>query len=251
MDDPAKETRQLLITLKSVLKATGLNYADIAAKLGVSESTIKRNLNNKGLTLDLLHQFCALANITFAELASRAAEEFPQKPPFMTQAQEAALIRDITFSTTFYLLTRGWPPERIGRELGLDSSQITLCLTQMDRLGLIALFPQNRVRVLRSIRMSRNSAIFGLVARRVYELFDKIDLDDPAIAWTNGLARLSPASFSQVSGRLDELRDEIFELGKRDLDLPSERVAWYAVFAAVKPVQRETLFRKSEFFGKR
>ena len=246
MPDEQDEPKQFLIALKRIFKAQGLRYADIAARLAVSEGTVKRYLNNKGLTLDVLHRLCKAADLTMGELARLTEEENPTAPPPATAAQEQILARDITLSMTFFLLTQGWRSERIARELELDDVALTGCLTQLDRLGMIALFPNNRVRLLRAFARNPDpkGATYALMARRVHEFFDNIDLEDPAVIWTNGFARLSEASLSQISRHLDGLRDEIFELGQRDLHLASDRVKWCAVFAAVRPVSIETLLHE-------
>jgi transcriptional regulator with XRE-family HTH domain len=239
------ETAQLLATLKRLFKAAGLKYGDIAVRLGVSEGTVKRYLNRKGLTLEVLQALCAAADISMIELAALAGTEHPQKPPLATPAQEEALSADITLSMTFFLLMRGWRAERIAQEFKLSDQALTKYLVQLDRLGVIALFPQNRVRVLRMVTLQRNSATSALVARRVHELFGEIDLNDPEVVWTNGVARLSEASLSLISARLDRLRDEIFELGEQDLHLPPAQVKWCTVFAAVRPVSVDVLLHEN------
>jgi transcriptional regulator with XRE-family HTH domain len=247
MADEQDEPRQFLAALKRIFKAQGLRYADIAGRIGVSEGTVKRYLNKKGLTLDVLSQLCKAADVTLSELARLTEEENPKTPPATTPAQEEILARDIILSMTFFLLTRGWRSERIARELELDDVALTGCLTRLDRLGVIALFPNNRVRLLRTFARNPapNSATYALMARRVHELFDHINLEDPSVAWTNGFARLSEASLSQISRQLDGLRDEIFELGEADLHLPTDRVKWCAIFAAVRPVSIDTLLHEN------
>jgi transcriptional regulator with XRE-family HTH domain len=245
MVDSNDETAQLLVTLKRLFKAAGLKYGDIAVRLGVSEGTVKRYLNRKGLTLEILQRLCAAVDISMIELAALAGAEHPQKPPLATPAQEQALSADITLSMTFFLLMRGWRAERIAQEFKLSDQALTKYLVQLDRLGMIALFPQNRVRVLRMVTLQRNSATSALVARRVHELFGDIDLNDPDVVWTNGVARLSEASLSLISDRLDRLRDEIFELGEQDLHLPPAQVKWCTVFAAVRPVSVDVLLHEN------
>jgi transcriptional regulator with XRE-family HTH domain len=241
------ETRQLLKTLKHLFKAAGLRYADIAARLGVSEGTIKRYLNQQGLTVQVLQLLCECADVTLAELAKLAAEENTPVQPAATPDQERQLAGDIILSMTFFLLARGWRPEQIAREFSLQAAELTHYLVRLDRIGMIALFPRNRVRVLRAFarNLSPQSATYALVARRVHEFFDHVDLADPAVAWTSGFARLSETSLSQISQRLHRLRDEIFELGEQDFNLPPERVKWCALFAALRPVSMEKLLHEN------
>jgi transcriptional regulator with XRE-family HTH domain len=241
------ETKQLLDMLKRLFKAAGLRYADIAARLHVSEGSVKRYLNQTGLTVEVLYRLCEAADVTLSELTKLAAEENVQAPPVATPEQESLLAADITLSMTFFLLARGWRPAQIAREFNLNDAALTYYLTRLDRIGMIALFPRNRVRVLRAFALnpSPQSATYALVARRVHEFFDRVDLEDPAVAWTSGLARLSEASLSQITQRLNRLRDEIFELGEQDFNLPPERMKWCALFAALRPVPMEQLLHEN------
>lgn len=242
----ANEIARLLENLKRAYKTAGIRYADAAQALGVSDLTIKRWMTGKGLTVAALARLCEVADTTIGELTTTA--DARQELPLVTNAQAETIATDIVLGMTHYLLTRRWSAERIMQELRLDEPTMTRRLTLLDRIGVIALFPGNRVRLLRRMsgNIRDNAATFTLVARRVHEFFDRPDLSDPTIAWTNGIARLSRSSFTQMSERLDQLRDELFALGERDLDLPQDDVAWYTLFAAARPVSLEALLYETK-----
>jgi transcriptional regulator with XRE-family HTH domain len=241
MASPDTEIGRLLAALKHVYRVAGIHYADAAQTLDVSELTIKRWMAGKGLTLAALGRLCAVANITLAELIS--AGEASREKPIASSEQATTIATDVVSGMIFFLLTRDWTAQRIAQELRLDEATMNRHLTLLDRIGVIELFPGNRVRVLR--RMSGNIRdelpTFKLVARRVHQFFDNPDLFDSGLAWSSGIARLSRSSFAQVSTLLDQLRDELFALGQRDLDLPQDEVAWYTFFAAARPVAIEAL----------
>jgi len=241
MASPDTEIGRLLAALKHVYRTNGVHYADAARALDVSELTIKRWMAGKGLTLASLGRLCGVVDITLAELI--AAGEASREKPIATSEQAATIATEIVSGMIFFLLTRGWTAQRIARELHLDEPAMNRHLTLLDRIGVIELFPGNRVRVLRRLSGNIRDELptFKLVARRVHQFFDNPDLFDSGLAWTSGIARLSRSSFAQAALLLDQLRDELFALGQRDLDLPQEEVAWYTFFAAAKPVPIEEL----------
>ena len=50
-------TAQLIETLKKLVKARGLTYADVAARVGLSEASVKRLFSRGSFTLARLQQF--------------------------------------------------------------------------------------------------------------------------------------------------------------------------------------------------
>ena len=230
---------QLLASLKRVFREAGIHYAEIALALGVSEMTIKRLLSGKGLKLDTLDRLCEIAHITLFELVEMTRAANPLLLPPVTLAQARELADEAALGTIFFLIDRGWTAEQIAEEFGLDGIVMNRHLTKLDRIKVIALFPGNRVRLLRRISKDLRYQLTGsnVVGQRAADFFRNFDLSDKAAAWTSGVARLSAPSFAQVSEVLDELRDTIFALGDRDLKLPPGEVQWYSLFAGVKPVK--------------
>ena len=53
------QSEQVIRAVKRQLKARGLRYSDLAARLGVSEPTVKRLLSRGGITLERLDRICA------------------------------------------------------------------------------------------------------------------------------------------------------------------------------------------------
>src|SRR3984885_6385641 len=69
----------LLRALKSQLKARGLLYHDVAEKLGVSETTVKRYLTGHSLTVEILEDLCGVVDIRLSDLLVISQEE-PEQP---------------------------------------------------------------------------------------------------------------------------------------------------------------------------
>ena len=59
----------LISTLKRVLKARGVTYADLAEKIALSEASVKRLFSQGTFTLERLEEVCAALEIAVFELA--------------------------------------------------------------------------------------------------------------------------------------------------------------------------------------
>lgn len=67
-------TADLILALKRELKATHLTYADLAKKLGMAESSVKRMLAKGDMPLSRIDAICRALKLDFAELARRVAD---------------------------------------------------------------------------------------------------------------------------------------------------------------------------------
>jgi len=62
-------TRAIVETLKKVLKARGMTYADLAQALRVSTPTVKRQFSQRTFTLERLEEVLRVLELDFYELA--------------------------------------------------------------------------------------------------------------------------------------------------------------------------------------
>ena len=245
MKSGSGEISRLLAVLKQQYKAANLSYAEVGVMIGVSEPTIKRRMAGKGLSLQGLAQLCRAVDLRITDLAALAAENGQQERPRLTEAHIQYLSDDPALGMTSMLLWRGWSPERVARELSLDDAAFLRQLGELERLGIVAVLPQKRVRFLRRMAddVNLDLAKLELLSRRVSELFGPAGLRDPKLAWRTGAVRLSPASFLKVEEKLNQFRDDIFAIGEQDLDLLPEQIDWYAMFVGLRPVAIEALMK--------
>ena len=239
-DERAEELRMLHV-LKRLYKAAGLRYAQVALELDVSEMTVKRYMAGIGLSLHVLKKLCLVANTTIFELAQLAAQEDAVNRLRTDDKQEEALAGDNVLTLTFILLSDGWTADKIAKEFQLDHIAITKYLSRLDHLGLIMLFPANRVRVLRKLEGVRGGPLMDVVARRARELFGDISLHVPGLEWKTGLARLSRSSYEGMVKRLWQFRDEFIHLTEQDRETAPEDVVWCTLIAAMRPISMEML----------
>src|SRR6478735_3371823 len=82
----------LVDTLKRLLKARGITYGELAARIDMSEASVKRMFSQKNFTLQRLDDILTASGIEFEELS--AAQSAPALISHLTLAQEREIIGD-------------------------------------------------------------------------------------------------------------------------------------------------------------
>src|SRR5262245_20973468 len=139
-------TRELVETLKKVLKSRGITYAELARALHVSTPTVKRLFSEQSFTLDRLEQILRVLELDLYELAkmSRTAKGAGGE---LSLDQEAALAKDGRLFSIFWLITNEWRFDEIVAEFRVSTAQLTGYYARLDKLDLIDWRPNNRARL--------------------------------------------------------------------------------------------------------
>lgn len=229
-------TRALVETLKKVLKARGMTYADLALALRVSTPTVKRLFSRRTFTLERLEEILKVLELDFYELA-RMSHGRRSGPAELSLEQEAALARDARMFSVFWLLCNEWRFDEIVAEFRLGAAQITSYFARLERLRLIDWRPGNRARlrvpkryVWRAGGPLRKS--YGL---RVISEFMRARFDAPQDAFHFEAQDLSPESAIVVKRRLEKVAAEINEMVEIDAATPAKKRVTLGVLLACRP----------------
>jgi len=139
-------TADLVTVLKKELKAARMTYADLAAKLGMAESSVKRMLAKGDMPLSRIDAICRALKMDFADLARRIADTQPLLAE-LTEAQEKAVVADKKLLLTAICVLSQWTLEQITNSYRLSEAECIKYLAQLDRIGIIELKPLNRYRL--------------------------------------------------------------------------------------------------------
>lgn len=122
--------------LKSVLKSSRLKYSDIAAKLNMTESGVKKMLNAKDISLRRMVQLCDLIGVKPSQVLNFS--ENNEKPVLnLTASQESALIGNRQLFTVFWRLSvEKLSPAEISIREKIRESEISKILAKLHQLGL-------------------------------------------------------------------------------------------------------------------
>ena len=139
-------TADLVTALKKELKAAQMTYADLAAGLGMAESSVKRMLAKGDMPLSRIDAICRALKLDFAELARRVPDTQPLVKE-LTPEQERAVVADKKLLLCAICVLSQWTAEQIATEYRLTEAECVKYFAQLDRIGIIELRPLNRYRL--------------------------------------------------------------------------------------------------------
>ncbi len=139
-------TLDLVTALKQELKLARMTYADLAAALGMAESSVKRMLAKGDMPLSRVDAICRALKLDFAELARRVADAQPLLKE-LTQEQERAVVADKKLLLCAICVLSQWTLDQIRASYRLTEAECIKYFVQLDRIGIIELRPLNRYRL--------------------------------------------------------------------------------------------------------
>lgn len=139
-------TADLVAAVKSELKTLRMTYADLAASLGMAESSVKRMLAKGDMPLSRVDAICRAMGLDFADLARRVADAQPLLKE-LTADQERAVVADKKLLLVAICVLSQWTLEQMTQQYRLSDAEAVKYLVQLDRIGIIELRPLNRYRL--------------------------------------------------------------------------------------------------------
>lgn len=227
---------ELIDALKRMLKQQGLTYAELAQRLQLSEATVKRVFSQRSLTIDRLEHICDVLGIGLAELSAEANRH---REPLaeLSVEQETELVTDPALLLALYLVLNRFSEAEVRRRYKFSTSEWTLLLTRLDRLGVIELQPGNkcRLRTARNFRWRRNGPMQELFRRRLLpEYFATPFEEGPAqLILLSGM--LGERSAQHLHRRMQELAEEFDLLLAQDASLPADQRQGLSLVLACRP----------------
>ncbi len=142
----ARQTRQLIGTLKRALKTHGKTYADVAAVLGLSEASIKRLLTSDQLSLARLEEICQMLDMDLTELFRQMADNDGQLQRLSAE-QEREIASDLLLLLVTVCVLNRWTMQEIIDFYHIDQNTCIQKLAHLDRLNIIELLPKNKIKL--------------------------------------------------------------------------------------------------------
>lgn len=230
------QTEELLNALKRTLRAKGLTYVDVAEHLGLSESSVKRLFSSQQFSLQRLNAICELAAVDLGDLV-RLAEDKRRDVVQLSEAQEEELVGDPKLLLVTFMLLNLWQVEDILKAYKLEQLETIRLLAKLDRLKIIDLQPNNRVRMrlARNFAWRPNGPIQQFFEQHVQSEFFQSRFDGPneCRLVLNGM--LSEQSLSIMQQRLDRLQADFDQLVADDARLPIDRRHGMSAIVAMRP----------------
>ena len=229
------ESRAVLAAYKRIARAQGLTYKDIAKSLKLSEASIKRMFSQGHLSLERLSELCALIDMPLVELVAEASTPATTVHRLST-AQEKELVSDPKLLLVAVCALNHWTFADIVSTYAFSDSECLQRLLRLDKLGLIALLPGNRIRlrVARDFNWLPNGPIEHFFRHQGQAEFLSAPFDGSQECALFFHGMLSVTALAQFRQKLDRLRTEFAELHAESLPAPFAHRNGIGVFIAMR-----------------
>ena len=238
----------LIELLKGELRRRGITYAHVARELGLSESTIKRVFSSSNFSIKRLEQVCELAGLELDDLVL-LAEDRKRDVEQLSEDQEEMLVSDRKLLLVAFLLFNHWAVEQILKVYEIDELEMVQLLARLDRLKIIDLLPENKVRVRlsRTFSWRRNGPIQKLFESQIQDEFFHSAFDGPGELRLVLNGMISGQSISAMHQKLHRLVAEFEQCVSDDRRSISTQRQGTTLVLAIRPwaAQMFENFRRS------
>lgn len=226
----------LVGALRAVLRARNMTYAQLAKGLRLSEASVKRMFASRNFSLARLDQVCAVLGIEISDLARQVSQEVTA-PTVLTREQEQELVAEPRLLFVAVHVLNHWSVAQILADSNMTRAECVGLLARLDRMGVIELLPNDRVRV----RVSRDftwlpaGPIHQYILAAIRDDFLATSFKSSGQQLLFNHAMLSRASNAIVQRKMRQLAAEMAELHHQDLDLPLAERTGTVLLQALRP----------------
>lgn len=208
---------QFLSALKRALKSKNIIYKDLAESLDLSESSIKRILADKSISLERIEEICKACDISFSEVCRNANFDEDVTQHTMSKDQEKVLAENPRLLHYFVLLNDGFTPVKIEKDFDISNNESKKLLLQLDKLNLIELHPRDRVKLKNksgTLRFRRDGAVGKVLFAQTKNNYLNYDFDAESDYLRFSSYSFPPESMNKFKKKFDKLLAEIQEEGR-------------------------------------
>lgn len=228
----------LIKTLKKELKGQGKTYVDVAELLDLSEASVKRLFAEENFTLQRLEAVCHLIGYEMSDLIQKMAAE-QRRISQLTEEQEKEIVSDLILLLVTVCVINGFTYQDIIDRYTIKDTECIQKLAALDRLKLIELLPNNRIKLLIAPNFGwlPNGPMQKFFRERVEQEFfnSSFEKETENLIVLNGL--LAKASNAEFQKKMQRLANEFTGLAQDDFSLPQEKRDGLSVVLAVREWQ--------------
>jgi len=234
------QTEALIETLKKTLRNQRMTYADIATGLKMSEANVKRMFASKRMTLDRLETICRLMKMELSDLF-QLYQESRQQITQLTTEQEKELISDTKLLLVAVSVRNRLSFNEIVSHYQISESECVRYLTKLDKLKIIDLLPQNRIklRIDEGFRWLPDGPIERFFEKQIQSQFlhSAFTGEFEQRLFLSGL--FSDFSIQVLMNKMQMLAKEFTELHRQDTRLPFDKRRNVGFMLALRPWELE------------
>lgn len=225
----------LVDILRRELKDRRITYQELAKRIKLSESSVKRMFSTKSLTLQRLDQILDAAEINLHDLTLRSYEE--SLIDELSYEQEEELVRDLKKLIVAVSVMNYLSLEQIVEIYAISEPDVIAYLVRLDHLGILELLPGNRIKLLisRTFRWIPNGPI-----QKFHRNHSFADYLDHAFAGEHDSMQFVSVMLSKQSNaiflnRLKQLARDISDQHQIDAALPFDEKYRMSFMLAARP----------------
>lgn len=234
-------------TLKTVLRARKITYADLAGRIGTSEPTVKRIFAARDDKLSRIVEICGALDLSLDDIIAQA-KRTEVAPMDLGDRLEAQLAEDASAFHFFILLRDGMLASEIGQQFGLDNDTMFNLGQRLERMGLAEVQGAGRIRLLveQPIQFRRDGPLHRSLMKInldfIRSVFPMQDTDDSGFLTQS--RRISTHTARHMMREIRQLNRDLSEMARQDqLTLPADELYSYKLCVAWSPVTFSRLLK--------
>lgn len=228
-------SQKLIQTIKKQLRSQGITYKQLATELGLSESAIKHMFASQSMSLKRLDEIGEVLGLEITDLAQLAENDTPMIVELPLE-HEKELIADMRLLLVAYCVMNYWSIDDITTRYQLSETDCIQYLARLDKMKLIELQTNNRVRLLIShnFHWHTNGPIERFFRQQVQQQFFNADFTG------NGELRLvkngdiTLTARQQLCERLTAVGDLFEEIGHQQRSEPTDNKQGTTMVLAIR-----------------
>lgn len=229
------QTQAIIDCLKSELKAQSKTYAQVSTALGLSEASVKRLFSTGNFSLPRLDTLCELLGLSVAELVAKTQAN--QALSQLSIEQEQQLVDEPRLLLVAVCALNHWQFQEIISTYSLSGAECIQLLAKLDRLRLIELLPNNRIKLLveRGFRWRADGPIQSYFRRQIQQDYFSAGFNGAGELMLFQNAMLSTSANAIMQRKLESLAREFNQLAEEDKKLPLDQRFGSSLMLAIRP----------------
>ncbi len=232
------QSSALLHTLKKQLKAQGKTYLDVAHALQLSEASVKRLFSEQNFTLQRLEIVSQLAGLELSDLMQKMTKD-QQRLTQLNRDQEKEIASDLLLLIVAISVINGFSFADILGQYEITDTECIQKLAKLDRLKIIELQPNNRIKLLIDPNFSwlPNGPIQQFFQEKVEQDFfrSRFDKQNEKLIVLNGV--MTPATNIALQKKMERLAAEFNNLIQDDAPLAMDQKYGNTMVLAIRQWQ--------------
>ena len=206
-----------------MLKQRKITYQSLGQALGVSEATIKRNLNQEDLSLERLYAILDILGVSLKELGD-STDALAYSDEHLSLEQETFFVANPKYYAFFYLLVFKFSVKDIQNRYRLSDAQIETYLDTLENLGVIKRIGPLGVKPIKNPQVwTLESPLYKKFFRPVMQAMTERILrvegntTDRRLFLNTRMLRLSPRSFADLAIEIHRILTTFVQKGHGEM----------------------------------